>query len=278
MKLAFVCDLPKEHFSYWNDGLRAALDYLVKKYNWQVSIFNLSSGQKTLDPDEYDFGLFWGAFGNKQHNRKYFKKQGLCFAGGPVSHPNLRNFDVVFTESSVDNEAIKQQGVLTVKAFGTNIKLFRPLPDQKKVWDYIFPAAFALWKRHYVFAQTVEERKALGLAVGYMQPNGWEKETYEYCLSHGITVLPWVPVDALVWLYNASKICLVTADANGGSQRVILEAKACGLDVEVISESPKLLELKDLTPEQVRNDWSEVSYGESLYNAISAVVEGAIIV
>lgn len=272
IRLAFICDMPADHFIYWNDGLRAALDYLVAVYGWQISIYNIPSMTNVHIEDNFDFVLFWGGLIKKEHETKKFKKQGLCFAGGITYHPNINNFDILFAESQVDFDAFKKLGVRTVRAFGTNTELFREIPGQAKVWDYIFPAAFAKWKRHDKFVEIVKAKKAKALAVGMIQPNGWEKETYEVCLKNGITVLSWIPSSALVWLYNASKACLITSDATGGSQRAVLEAKMCGIKVEMDTSSPKLLELKDLTKKDVEEKWSHVTYAESLKKGIEEVL------
>lgn len=273
-KVAFVCELPAEHFLHWQDGLKAALEHLGQKYAWEIDIFNIPSMKTpSIDVEQYNFGLFWGAFSRKQHERRFFKKQGLCFGGGPTYHPNINNFDIVFAESKVDYDEFKRMGVRTVQAFGTNTKLFRPMPEQPKVFDYIYPAAFALWKRHDRFVEEVKKRGGNALAVGYMQPGGWERETYEICQKNGILVLPWIPYSAMPYLMNMTRNVIITADATGGCQRTVLEAKACDVPVIIESDSAKLQELKGLSRKEVLKDWSEVSYAEKLREGIDQVLE-----
>ncbi len=273
MKLAFICEMPPEHFVWWKDGLYAALSYLRENYGWEIGVFNIPSlSSPTIDIEGWDFGLFWGALNRPQHKFKIFPKQGLCFSGGPHVDSSLTNFDVVFAESDLDLEEFKKQNINVVKAFGTNTQLFRPIPEQPKVFDYLYSAAYALWKRHNLFAETVVSRKATGLAVGYMQPDGWEKECYEICQKNGIPALDWVPPQTLVYLYNMARKVLITANPDGGCQRTVLEAKACNIPVEILSDSPKLLELKYLTRDEVLNNWSEKSYGEALKKGIEGVL------
>lgn len=192
MKIAFLCDLPREHFPFWNDGLRAALDILKIKYGWQVDIFNRKENGAfdAFEPDDYDVGMFWAGLTSDLTNYRIFKKQVLCFGGGPTYTPNIHNFDLIFGESTVDVKDFKRFGKKTLQAFGTNTKLFRPMPEQPKVFAYIYPAAFGLWKHHEKFAEFVkrkedkiretmvldegEDLKMPCLAVGYMQPHGWE--------------------------------------------------------------------------------------------------------
>ena len=274
VKLYLICELPAEHFSLWDDGLRAALRVLVDKYNYSVHIFNLTPGEAI--PDDADFYLFWGALERKQHGRRFFPKQGLCFAGGPTNNLNINNFDVIFAESQEDFDSFKEKGVNVVKAFGTNTKLFKPL-NYPKVIDYLYPAAFALWKNHfkfvdYVKSHKVDKRLPIALAVGYKQPDGVDKECYEVCEKNGVLTMSWVSPEVLLTLYNLSKNVLITGDKDGGCQRVVLEGKACGIPVIIESDSPKLLELKDLTREDVLRDWSETAYAEKLKEGIEGVL------
>jgi hypothetical protein len=268
--LGVVVDLPKEHFPFWKDGLRAALDVLAFNYHWNIYIYNIQDSPKV--PVNHDFYLFWGALNAKQHQIRNFAHQGLIFGGGTTYSSNLHNFDVIFAESRVDYLDFKRYGIKTIQAFGTNTNIFKPNEKQVKMFDYIFPAAFAKWKHHEIFSSEVKKRKATGLAVGYVQPGGWEKECYEICLENGVMVMPWVPAETLAWLYNASGTCLITADEVGGCQRTILEAKACGIKVEIMSDSKKLKELEKLTRDDVVTKWSHINYAKKLADGIQSVL------
>ena len=271
INLGVIVNMPKEHFAHWQDGFRAALEVLAFDYHWNVYIYNLTESPKV--PVNNDFYLFWGALGEKQHMIRNFAKQGLIFGGGPTYHSNLHNFDIIFAESRVDYLDFKRYGIKTVQAFGTNTKLFKPM-KKEKVFDYTYPAAFAKWKRHDRFVEYVKkfEPRPVSLAVGLMQPGGWEKECYEICEENGILTLPWVPPEALVHIYNASKNIVITADPNGGCQRTVLEAKSCGINVIIESESLKLKELNKLTREDVITKWSHITYAKKLADAIEAVL------
>lgn len=285
MKVLFICDLPKEHFPFWNDGLKAALDVLRNKYQWEIDILNTSKPED-INTEGYDVGLFWGALAKDIHKFKYFDKQVLCFAGGPTFTPNIHNFDLIFAESRVDLLDFKRFGKNTIQAFGTNTSLFKPML-QPKIFSYIYPAAFARWKHHEKFAEFISKELGVlseqtedlegydlmipALAVGYMQPDEWEKECYEVCQQNGIMVMPWVPYEAMPYLINSSEKLYVGASEVGGCQRAILEAVACGVPVVVDSDSNKLQELSKLTREDVLKDWSEFSYAKKLKEGLESL-------
>lgn len=174
----------------------------------------------------------------------------------------------------VDLNDFKRQGLNTLKAFGTNTKLFKPI-NTPKVFDWLYPAAFAKWKRHDLFVEHVRRRRGPAIAVGYIQPNNHEYECVQICLDNGVGVLPWIPPEALVWLYNQSKCVVVPSDPIGGGQRTVLESIACGTKVITLNPNhEKLNELKDLTREEVLTNWSEIVYAESLKQGIESVVYG----
>lgn len=272
MKVAFFCDMPPEHFLNWKDGLWAALEVLRNEYKWQIDVFNFQGVPDERINGDYDVGLFWGSLLSPYLDVRYFPKQALLFGGGPTYSPSIHNFDLIFAESRVDFLDFKRFGKKTIQAFGTNTKLFRPMPEQPKIYSYVYPAAFAKWKCHEKFAEFVKTdllkyaevdgqfNPLPSLAFGYMQPRGWEKECYEVCQKAGIAVMPQIPYEAVPYVLNATHGVYVAADQMGGCQRTILEAKACGVNVVVDSDSPKLKELEKLTREDILKDWSEESY------------------
>jgi hypothetical protein len=271
INLGVIVDLPKEHFPFWKDGFRAALDVLAYDYHWNVYIYNIQDSPKL--PVNHDFYLFWGSLNAKQHQIRNFAKQGLVFGGGVTYSSNLHNFDIIFAESRVDYLDFKRYGIKTVQAFGTNTNIFKPM-DKVKIFDYLYPAAFAKWKRHDKFVDFVKRQygSKIALAIGYVQPGGWEKECHEICEQNGILTLPWVPAETLAHIYNASKNVVITADPDGGCQRTVLEAKSCGINVIIESSSLKLKELSKLKREDVVTKWSHITYAKKLADGIQSAL------
>jgi len=244
---------------YWRDGLRAALSILEK--DWDIEYYNFFNSAVSVPKS--NFTLVWGAFGSPQvsYVAQLDCKKGICVAGGQV-HPDVHKFDVVFVETLWHIREFRKIGIDAKLAFGTNTALFVPIPEQKKAFRAIYPAAFARWKRHQIFAKKYGRQ---GLAVGYIQPNGWEYECVEVCLENGVTVLPMVTPEVLVWLYNASKRVHITSDIWGGGERAVLEGLACGLDVRVEKDNPKLVEL---LAENKKKLWTESDYAKALKEGI----------
>jgi glycosyltransferase involved in cell wall biosynthesis len=163
------------------------------------------------------------------------KPMALCFAGGDVNGENRDLFDWIFVESSVYAKKLDYAGRSNFSiAFGTNTDLFEPV-EQVKCFDTIFPATFAEWKRHGLYAQATEGLRSL--ACGYMYFDH-ETDCWKECLRRGTTVLPHVSAAALKYLYAASSVCVVPSRSDGGSQRTVLEAMAMNIPV-VVADSDK---------------------------------------
>ena len=128
----------------------------------------------------------------------------LAFTGG-LFEEYVHIPDIIFTESRSYVDWLKDNGAKKVtQAFGTNTDVFKPI-DQPKVWDAIFPATFAAWKRHAIFAEAVGNK---GLAAGWPQPH--EPQCVQYCLDAGCSVLHHQNAESMAYLYNMSRTCVVT--------------------------------------------------------------------
>ena len=144
--------------------------------------------------------------------------------------------DIIFVESQVYLDSLKGDAKKVVKAFGTNTEIFYPT-KQPKIFDAVFPATFASWKRHNLFAEAMGEK---GLACGWFQPN--EPQCWQICQEKGTAILHHQNAESVNLLYNMSRTCVITSNAQGGSQRTVLEAMACNIPVIVMSDSDKTTE------------------------------------
>lgn len=259
MRIAFVWDWPSydpQTFT-WMDGLAAAIKILSTRH--EVQIFTCSMNDKdytlyhpyfpiqvstdiTRDVKQFTPGviLCWGdcTRPNAEPLSELNIPMALCFAGGSPEGHTQRFFQHFFVESQSYKEKFELLGCSVSTAFGTNTELFKPLPEQQKKFDVIFPATYAGWKRHHIYAEATKD--LLSLTAGYIiSPDdpiiGWVQKT-------GSIALPHVSSEVLRNLYAASKTCCVTSFYTGGSQRTVLEAMSMGLPVVAMKDSDKTSE------------------------------------
>lgn len=304
LNISFIWDWKPsfEQSITWKDGLCAALKELENRGH------SVTRYADTDIPIPHDFGtihpidlkkiaeadviLHWADM-TRPHVRptqKLGKPMAICFAGGEPLGENYPFFDHVFVESQVYKKVFERAGVPCSIAFGANTDLFTPIPEQPKTIDTIFPATFAAWKRHQLYAQATKGLNSL--ACGYMY-HEHEQECWQVCLDNGVTVLPHVSAEVLHYLYAASKVCVITSSSAGGSQRTVLEAMAMNLPVVVtdsdkfdydylIKVSPTIndvavavqeyLDKEVMTRDYVLNKWSHITYADALEEGLRSIV------
>ena len=256
-RLAVVHDWPVDYEQEytWRDGLCAAIKELINRDHeikfwvegekgkinhpyFPICVSNdIAKEVKEFNPDVI---LCWGDLTrpNAPKLHKLGIPMALCFAGGDTLQVNLPYFEHIFVESQVYFDRFTVQGKSVSVAFGTNTELFKPI-SQTKIFDVIFPATYCEWKRHKLFAQATEGLKTVTAGYKYYTH---EQYCYELFNKSANLTLPHVSAETLNQLYTASKVCLITSTAQGGSQRTVLEAIACNIPVITMSDSDKTSE------------------------------------
>lgn len=304
MKINFVWDWKPNYWqSYtWGDGLAAALVELrnrgheVKVYADTDQVIpnpmNTIEPLGSLDPNWCDVFLHWADMTrpNAITNFQYGKPMAICFAGGEIITEQTELFDHIFVESQVYLDKLKEHEYSSSIAFGTNTDLFKPV-KQAKTFDAIFPATFAAWKRHDLFAQATEGLRAC--AVGFMYDKH-EQECWQVCVDKGCLVLPHVSAEVLHRLYAASRSVLITSKSEGGSQRTVLEALAMNIPCIVtdsnkfdyegtIRVKPNVQEIRGVldnlemyeginTRDYILDTWSHIQYADSLEKGLKGIL------
>lgn len=238
VRLCFVYD--HERPELWQDGLFAALQEL--KTGFKVEFLNLQTSQ--IPKEEYDFLLGWGAWGSpvdlwmdKQDGKT---PRGLCIAGNAISPRNMGRYDVLFYETKWYRPQISFHRNF-IHAFGVNTNIYKPHHAPYKIWDYVSVGSFSLWKRHNL----ITNKPGNKLCIGQVQRGnmGESLSIVSQLLLEGVAVSDMVhPMDLRKILLSAKKV-FIPADINGGGERAVLEARACGVEVEVMPDNPKLQEL-----------------------------------
>ncbi len=247
----------------WRDGLWAALNFLRQDFDIQFhNLFNSSPIFTNLD---YDFILGWGAFGSPADNfiRKLKDevpnlkaKTGLCIAGTSLSE-NPGFYDVLFYETewfknylekSIEKKVYEDGGLIThrenlnlVHAFGINTDIFNKWEEAPIIWDWLSVGSFSYWKRH----ERILTKSGTRLVVGEIQKDNWQEsfDIISDLLLNGVGISDMLYPTKLRNIYNCSGTVYIPADTNGGGERAVLEARACGRPVEVENDNIKLLEL-----------------------------------
>lgn len=239
-KILFVYNHPDS--KNWMDGLSVAIDELKAERLNLVENPPSSFDDMNAKFMEYDMVLGWGAFNSpvdKLLRITEANKKGLFIAGTP---PEIEpeKYDVVFYETDWQGQQLTHKN--KHKAFGVNTNIYNKIDIATPiVWDYIGVGSFSNWKRW----EKMCEKKGNKLVVGEYQ-RGNEIESLgivRNLVANGVMVSPMVTAFDLANFYHWSRTLYIPATTEGGGERAILEARSCGLTVEVEDDNPKLKEL-----------------------------------
>lgn len=238
MKIAFVWQGFSGRYGQWQDGLYAAMKLIEKEHS--VGYFDTDQLQKLVEFDP-DAVLYWEAmctFGGKDRLNYWAiqdlpYKKALLFAGGPVKKEWADGFDLFFVESALNEKEFADLGLPWKRAFGVNDAIFKP-EKQPKVFDGVFQATCASWKRHWLMAEALHEKSAVCGRFQESDPIGFMR-----CRDLGAVVLPELSAPAVSALLNTAHTVVNCSDYWGGGQRTTLEAMASGIPPIVMSDSPK---------------------------------------
>lgn len=261
MRIAICWDWGNEleQLITWKDGFAAMFRELGRKADIQVftqlkrtnerlvvthEYFPINCSPTYMDMEEWvidwkpDFVLFWADMTRPAiPNLTHMFPSGILFSGGEPITENTHRFDVIFTESESYLARFRERGLNAHQAFGTNTEHFKPI-EKPKLYDAFFPATFASWKRHNLFAEATKGLRAY--ACGWKQQT--DTECFEVCERNNVFTTGHLPGNLLPDFYNASSTVVVTSASNGGSQRTVLEAMSCNVPVIVMSDSEKTSE------------------------------------
>lgn len=245
-KVLFIYDHKYPHL--WRDGLWAAIELL--KEDFTIVKLNLQHKESQPDPlSAFDFILGWGAFNSpvEQALRELktqfpFKKIGLCIAGNAFPPENMDLYDVLFYETEWYRPHLNGHH-RAIHAFGVNTDIYNPWLEAPIIWDYLSVGAFAYWKRH----ENIISKNGTKMVIGEIQKENWSEsfDIISNLLLASVGVSDMVYPTKLRNLYNCAGTILISADINGGGERSLLEARACGKKVEIMPDNPKLQSLLD---------------------------------
>lgn len=245
-KVAFVYH--HLHPEIWMDGLSHALDVLEDDFD--IRRLNIAEYEMWYhELENQDFILGWGAFGSPVDKALTGMdrfptgkaKMGLCIAGVGIDKESAALYDVLFYETKWYRPYIDWHENI-VHAFGVNTDIFfkidLPTPI---IWDYIGVGSFASWKRW----EKMKIKKGNRLVIGQYQ-NLNEDESLPIVkdlIKNGVMVSNEVDPFKLSTLMSCSRTAYIPSSIVGGGERFLLEARACGLTVEIEEDNLKLKEL-----------------------------------
>ena len=151
-----------------------------------------------------------------------------------------------------------------VHAFGVDTTTMVSEPNATKLYDVLGIGSIVDYKRPELFSTKAAlypgSRKAwIGSIV--------DTALAQQLRSNGVELFEPVSQAALAKLINQARKVYIPSGLEGGGERAVLEAKACGVEVEVEEDNAKLKELAALS-----KPWSHLYYAKQIQEAITKVL------
>lgn len=224
-------------YSNWTDGFTSALSILKTKYN--ITLHNVLDNN-TIDFNIFDLICFKESFEgymfNKFKDQLKDKKKALFISSSTIipTDEQLNLYSILFYETEwYCNYANLKRHKHSYHAFGVNTDIMRPLLSEKK-YDVIFVGDIKPYKRPLM----ILSKEGIKLCVGFKT----DEQLISQLEKENVEVQEFVSYDDLSMLYNSSKLCYIPCELHGGGERAVLEARACGIPVEIF-DNEKLEEL-----------------------------------
>lgn len=273
MRINLVHATPSISSAYGQDfdGFTAALEEISRRHEvrWlNVHPYNEDWRSHRRQVADADFTLVrsdWGWYPDALSGSRLARSgvpSGLVVAGSsrPQSHRQSLRYDVLFYETPWYKHRVRDHP-FAVEAFGVDSRVMKDTGTPRDI-DWLFVGRLAAFKR----PERLLAKSGRRVIVGDL--SSASSSTRRRFEAHGIELVDHVRPRELAALYNRSHHVLVPCELQGGGERAVWEGRACGCDIEIAPDNPKLASL--LTA-PVR---SHEEYAHLLLDGIEQVVAG----
>ena len=257
-------------YKNWHDGFVKAIKILNNDYNYNISIINLAN-EKNIDFGKYEciiiksnklvVQLLQGKYNNWLNI--WGKKIKICCIGNSKWIPNQKGiemFDILMYETDWYYKfASLDRHNYAFKGFGVDTDIMKPITINKE-FDCIFVGSVCKYKRPLKILDIEGKKCVIGQLTDKNIVNKLRK-------NKDITVYNFASYEDLTLFYNKSKLCYIPCELQGGGERALLEARACGIPVKIENDNPKLKELLN------GKIYTSYDYARQINNAITLFIK-----
>lgn len=276
MKINVVFAIPPTSVKHsaWHDGFTAAMDLISTTHEVQwLNVHPHSPGASTaarrmFDSDALLIKSNFGWIPDESYMMMDIcstsrPPAALMVSGSIPPHPvDLKRFDLLFYETHWFHPHIRRHP-RAVHAFGIDTEVMHvpdPVRAHERDIDWLMVGRPAEFKHPEFLLRKSGRRVLVGETAG---AEGAVKQLEDA----GVEVHDFVPYENLADIYRRTKTLVMAAELQGGGERAVLEARAAGASVELLSDNPKLQEVA------VGPIYDHHYYAGQMQTGIEAVVE-----
>lgn len=252
----------------WSDGFTKAIDILSTDYSFKY--FNIVDDKPTKEElEELDFLLIKANWNSKVES--YIRteigelntRKGLMISGVGIPPPvnDMLYYDVLWFETFWYKKFIISHPNI-FHGFGIDTTIMKR-KEISKDYDWLSIGGLLPHKRYHLFSKKEGRKIVLGDSSYELS-----KPIIENLIKEEVEIKDYVSYELLSDFINRSKKVYIPATIKGGGERAVLEARSCGVDVEIESDNPKLDELLKSPI------WDERYYAQQLKKGFQSIELG----
>ena len=247
INVAYAVPAASKKASSWHDGFTAAIGCLAQCHEIEWLNLHPTAVDRSRDLRRLGAADFlivksnWGWIVDeavRSHCRSSSIPKGLMISGTarPPDARQMQFYEVLYYETQW-YETQLQDHPHRVHAFGIDTSVMRPQADTVRDIDWLSVGQVVGYKRH----ERLLDRSGVRIVVGDLLKA--DPKLLTALRQGGVQVIDFVDYTTLAEYYRRARNVLVACTLQGGGERAVLEARACGATVHVADDNPKLQQL-----------------------------------
>jgi hypothetical protein len=244
LHVAYAVPADSRKSTLWRDGFTAAIELLGARFDTRwLNLHPSTSGHRSAlerlaDCDVVLAKSNWGWIVDRLVRRRLRRSRppAALMISGVADPPRRRRmcfYDLLFYETPWYERRIASHP-RRVHAFGVDTRVMRPAPHVERDVDWLSVGALKPYKRHGILRSRDGRRVVVGDSAGA------DPATVATLREAGVELHDYCSYEELAGWYRRARNVLVGATTDGGGERALLEARACGARTHVPDDNPKL--------------------------------------
>jgi hypothetical protein len=249
VNLAYAIPANSRKATLWRDGFTAAIELLGARFDVRWLNLHPSAPEQPAaleqlpDCDAMLVNSNWRWIVDRLVRRRLGRSRPplalrIAGVGKPPRRRRMRFYDLLFYETAWYEPQIASHPH-RIHAFGVDTRVMRPAPGVERDVDWLSVGALKPYKRHELLGSRTGRRVVLGDSVGA------DPDTVSTLKHVGVELHDFGSYEDLAGWYRRSRNVLVGATTEGGGERNLFEARACGARIHMPGDNPKLEQLRD---------------------------------
>jgi hypothetical protein len=247
LNLAYAVPAGSRKATLWRDGFTAAMELLASRFDTRwLNLHPTAPEQEAAlerlpDCDVLLVNSNWRWIVDRLVRRRLDRSRPplalrIAGVGKPPRRRRMRFYDLLFYETPWYEARIARHP-RRIQAFGVDTRVMRPAPGVERDVDWLSVGALKPYKRHELLGSHGGRRVVVGDQVGA------DPDTVAALREAGVELHDFASYEELAGWYRRARRVLVGATVEGGGERALFEARACGASVHMPGDNPKLEEL-----------------------------------